>query len=423
LKDPHEDQTVTVDSHAAGLPLFAPNASALPHELKAKSKQGPWIATLVALGLVVFVLVLSLARHPGGASAAPALLIVTAPLVVLFAIVAALNARRPVYVLYPDRIEVRTLFGAHALARADIAGVSQVRKTRSGSYFCIVARPDRGDGMRLDGRLRDDPAVAAWLEGAPDPQVTAVAEDRAQVLADLRYGPTPEAREARLQLVRIVVIGFSVACVAAALWIFVAPLDRMALAIAALATALAAALSGAAGGLVIWRPVRRARPSIAAGALPALALALKALTVKMLHAEPLVWAGCGLGVAALVFVAQRPSPWGTRAQSAVVAGVVGFVAAYGLGVAIDAGLDAAPAQTYVATVADMWVHHGRSTSYELRLTPWGGDGARTVSVSRELYGQLRVGAPVCPVRHPGALALAWYQLAPCATGAWSRGPG
>jgi hypothetical protein len=414
---------VTVDSSAAGLPLFAPNASALPHELKSRRMQGPWVATLLALGLFPFALVLSLAHHPGGPAVTPGFLVVAAPIVVLFVIVAGLGARRPVYVLYPDRIEVRTLFGRRTLARADIAGVSQVRRNRYSSYFSIVARPERGDGVRLDGRLREDPALAAWLEGAPDPQATAVAEDRAQVLADLRYGPTPEAREARLRLVRIVVIGFSVACAAAAVWVFVAPLDRMALAIAVLAAAFAAALSAGAGGLVVWRPVRRARPSIAAGALPALALALKALGVKMLHAEPLVWAGCGLGVAALAFVAQRPSPWGTRAQSAVVAGVLGFIAAYGLGVAIDAGLDAAPPQTYVATVADMWVSRGRSTSYELRLTPWGGDGARTVSVSRELYGQLRLGASVCPVRHPGALALAWYQVAPCATGFALRAPG
>jgi len=60
------------------------------------------------------------------------------------------------------------------------------------------------------------------------------------------------------------------------------------------------------------------------------------------------------------------------------------------------------------------VRHGKSTSYNLKLAPWGPVATvDSVSVSASTYQQTSVGQTVCVGLHPGAFALRWFVLQAC----------
>jgi len=396
---------------------IAPNASQLPYEVRASLGSKISVFVLLALTLAAAVLgAAAVARQPATLATGAALLFV----VLLLAMAAVCGlvvwlGRGPALVLYPDRVEKRELWGVRSLSRREIEGVTKVHQSRNGAWFEIVAKPGAGDGMHLDAAMRGDPVVEAWLSGAPDPATHAKARDHAQVLADLRYGGSAEERERRLKQARLLAIVFSAVCTLLALWLgLFASLDPSALAFAVLTAATALAMAAGSRGLIVWDGRARARPGVVLGLLPALAVSVKALvSVHMLTVGPLIWGGVGLGVAVAAFVAQQPSRHGMRLSHAALAGLLGGLIAYGGGVALDVGLDAARPQSFTTTVTGMEVLRGRSNTYRLHLAPWGPDGAQRADVSRSFYAGVTVGAAICPARHPGALGLAWYQLAPC----------
>lgn len=406
-----------VEPSEAGFPPVASNASQLPHEVREGLGSRAPVFILLALALLAAVLgVSAVARQPAmmATGAGPIFLVL---LLLMIAACGFLGwrGRGPALVLHPDRVEKRELWGVRSLARRDIEGVTQVHRTRNGAWFEIVAKPGAGDGMHLDAAMRQDPVVEAWLGCAPDPSTQARERDRAQVLADLRYGANVEERSRRLGQARLLAIVFNVVCAGLAVWLaFFAWLDPSALAMAVLAAATAVAMAAGSRGLIVWNEMGRARPGVMMGLLPALAVSLRAVfTIHMLAAAPLVWGGCGFGVAVAAFVAQQPSRHGLRLRHAAMAAVLGGLIAYGGGVALDVGLDTARPRSFATTVTEMDILRGKSNTYRLYLAPWGPDGPQRIDVSRSFYDSVTVGGAVCPVRHPGALGLPWYQLTRC----------
>jgi hypothetical protein len=136
--------------------------------------------------------------------------------------------------------------------------------------------------------------------------------------------------------------------------------------------------------------------------------------VHTIHPGPLIAAAWATGCGAVILGLLRPSPTGTRSNLALGLGVLAGVGVYGAAVALDVGLDIAPAQTFQTTVLDMRVSHGKSTTYSLYLTPWADDSDRSVNVSSKLYYGVAVGSQLCPQRHPGAFGLPWFELKLCA---------
>jgi hypothetical protein len=76
--------------------------------------------------------------------------------------------------------------------------------------------------------------------------------------------------------------------------------------------------------------------------------------------------------------------------------------------------DQSKASTYQVSVTGKHSTSGRSTSYYLRLAPWGPiQEPNQLSVTSSIYRGIEAGDQVCLGLHEGRLHLAWYQLTDC----------
>ncbi|MBB1180634.1 hypothetical protein DSM05_15940, partial [Pseudomonas sp. FW305-3-2-15-E-TSA4] len=84
------------------------------------------------------------------------------------------------------------------LSRSAIRGVGGTIHSRGGSYFQIIPLVPSEPTISLSASVREDPVVAAWLQGAPNPDAEKLAADRAAVLSDPRFGATQAERTTKL---------------------------------------------------------------------------------------------------------------------------------------------------------------------------------------------------------------------------------
>jgi hypothetical protein len=127
--------------------------------------------------------------------------------------------------------------------------------------------------------------------------------------------------------------------------------------------------------------------------------------------------GAAAGAAGFLVVGltrwRRPGVSGPG-QFLILMGVIGAALGYGAPAMVDIRFDGSAPQPFRATVNSMFVTHGKSTSYTLRLAPWGPKTEENpVSVSSSLYRQVSPGNEVCIALHRGALGLAWYEVRLC----------
>jgi hypothetical protein len=100
----------------------------------------------------------------------------------------------------------------------------------------------------------------------------------------------------------------------------------------------------------------------------------------------------------------------------VWAALVMFAGFYGYGViaAADVVFDNSAAEPYSAVVVGGHVSRGRSTTYYLRLAPWGPiDHEKDVSVNYTVYHHAHLGDAVCATLHNGSLRAPWFRVASC----------
>jgi hypothetical protein len=103
-------------------------------------------------------------------------------------------------------------------------------------------------------------------------------------------------------------------------------------------------------------------------------------------------------------------PWVFVILLALIGGALG----YGAPAMIDVRFDTSEAQPIHSPISSMYASRGRSTTYHLRLPPWGPrTQPNTVTVSGSLYDRLNPGDPVCIDLHPGLLQISWFVVQAC----------
>ena len=108
--------------------------------------------------------------------------------------------------------------------------------------------------------------------------------------------------------------------------------------------------------------------------------------------------------------------WTSATRWALLAALIifGSISSIGVTNALDVVPDHSVAAVYSAQVVKLYESHGKTTTYYLRLTPWGPIGYYDdVSVSQKRYERAHVGDVVCTGLHPGFLHAAWYTLVAC----------
>jgi hypothetical protein len=133
--------------------------------------------------------------------------------------------------------------------------------------------------------------------------------------------------------------------------------------------------------------------------------------------EPLIAAGImGIALAVAAWFLIEPD---RRDRIFVAACTVALGVAWGWGVTTltNAAEDTVPTRFYASAIEDRRISSGRSTSYYLRLAPWGPvAGSQQVGVGRVVYDQMAGAAVACIDLHDGLFGWRWHVVHRCASG-------
>ena len=122
-----------------------------------------------------------------------------------------------------------------------------------------------------------------------------------------------------------------------------------------------------------------------------------------------------------IFLAQSDPHFHNRTVAAISVFFIGTALSYGAIAQFDVLADRSAPITYQTNVLGKRADNGRTTTYYLRVAPWGSrQDAQEIAVPLALYRIIRPGQPVDIHLFSGALHLPWYSLSPGATSAADR---
>ena len=369
------------------------------------------IAACIALGAFVLFLAIGLQTER---QSDPLMLLmgVGLALVAIYVVVLALRSR---LVLDGERIAVRGAFRERSAERSQIEGYRTIR-TRGGDIRQLVLKEGRGT-IDIDTNFDTDDDYNAWMQDVPDLDE----RDKQQLLAEIEsrqdLGATPEERLGALAQAKQIAVGLTVAAGAAVAglnfgskgWIVCCALMAM------LAPLVAA-------WLCIQQPLlyaflkKKADPraeTFFVLMVSGLGLLIRMREVHMVSLQPLL---IGMILVGLLIAALFYWPATQSAGRASVISVLIFAGmyAYGAVAVADVFLDRAKSVVYSASVVGSHVQRGKSTTYYLRLSPWGPvEDEDDVSVAESIYSSAHIGDQVCLNLSPGWLKAAWFRVVPC----------
>ena len=318
-------------------------------------------------------------------------------------------------ILQADSIEVFEIYRRRYLPRLEIEGRAHFIYGQGMSAWVLVPKPGFGGKIKLSTLLKTDKAFLTWIHSLPDLDLEkkrTAERERSQAVASIK-----EQGVAELTL-RRVASGLTVATYAlgfgSLLWSD--PDHVLTWSLLALPWVGILLVAKFAPFYRFGGPRNSPLPDLSLALIgPGLFLALGALR----SIAPVGWEGplliSVLGSFMLVGAAFWRDPWlqkhhGTTVLLALICCSYG----YGAGMQVNALLDRSTPKSYRVIVTAKHVSHGRSTSYHLRLAPWGPEvNGQDLMVSRSTYAGIKQGDTVCMVLRSGAMGVAWSKLARC----------
>ena len=321
-------------------------------------------------------------------------------------------------VLQGSVLEIVELWRTQRIRREELASRQSVRRPNAPAQLVLQFKQSGRRPAKIPLVFSMDTQFHAWIEPIPDLDTMAASALEAQIRSDPELGATAEERIARFaqasQFARYV------SFVGPALFFWSAFYPRPYV----LIIAILAALPWVCVGLMMKYPgvyqlngkAGSGRPDltgafIAGGVLLAMRSYFDAHILDWSALLP--WAA-----AAGIFLAVAMG-WVNRSATRRVGNMIVILlvsGAYGFGAATYANsvFDASTPSSYRPSVLHKHVSGGRYRTYELLVGPWGTrKAAENINVSAALYGQLRVGQPVCVALRSGALGIQWYRVSVC----------
>lgn len=317
-------------------------------------------------------------------------------------------------ILHPDRIEHYAVRTVRSLRREEIKGW-RVVWWKYYSTLVLVPRKRELKGLRIILMLKKDEAFDAWMASLPNVDDVERAESAARIVEDQSVAATAEERSDLLAGARNKAKVLNSIAGIAAVWGFFYPRPyQVAMAVLGFVPLAAMALLATGGRLYQLRGRRNdARADLSlAFFLPGLALGLRSLLdFNLVEWMPIIkMMVAGTVVLTILLVAA------SRGMSEKPWAIAPFVLVYLFGAITQANtlLDHSKRQVFALRVLDKRVSHGKSTSYYLRVEPWGPrSNENEVEVPSSMYQAVSVGQNACVLLWPGALHAPWYVVRTC----------
>ena len=319
------------------------------------------------------------------------------------------------------RIAVRGVFQEKTADLSEIEGFRTV-SNRNGTFRVLQLKEGRGT-ITISSRFDTDDDYRAYFQQIEDLDDT----HRKTILAEIEQqqdlGATPEERVAALQTAKTwSVFALIVTATAALALNFGGPvLQQPSAAVLGLAP-LAAVFLVLRSPLLyaVFKRKKDPRAELSFILLVAgFGFLIRMREITFVSMQPLLLL-MAVAAGAVIFgyysSVQSASSRGALFGLLILAGLYG----YGLVTVTDTIFDGSAGVNYSAPVVGKHTVSGRSTTYYLRLAPWGPlETEKDVSVSSTLYRELAPGEQLCMVLHPGTLHAAWFRVYRCSDGAAS----
>jgi len=338
-------------------------------------------------------------------------LFLTAAGIYLFAV--ALRSR---LVIEGSRIEVRYAIRERSADRSEIEGF-RVASSRNGTYTYLHLRDGRRTIAISQGFSTDDD-YRAWFQQLTDLDK----RDREALLDEIskqeNLGATPKERLEALATAKTWSVFLLIVAVTTAAGLNLAPADFRLPCAAVLALVPVAVLfltHRAPLLYAIFKPKSDPRAEMSYALMVAsfgFLFRLRGFHLVSLQPLSLIMVMIAVAYCAVLYSSSRKS---SSVRGSLIA-VIFFAGIYSYGLAgvADTLPDHSTAKIYSVSVIDKHMSSGRSTSYYLRVEPWGPfQTPNQVSVSSREYGEADPGDQVCLALHPGSLHAPWYQTVPC----------
>jgi hypothetical protein len=355
-----------------------------------------------------------LAFHPVNGGIASLLLLATVSAGFIFLGVAgAASAFKSKVTLFADRIEVEGILMRNTLLRSQIRGW----RIKPSTPLTLVVQPreKRGNAIKVGLLFPIDHEFSKWFDSLPslDEEEMNASLDEIEKNTDL--GATHSERSENLGRARTQTRILTIVSVPAYLWGFFYP-HPYALSITVLS------ILPCVGVAMVWRSKGLIRidqrkndihPTAAYAVMfPPLVLLLRAvLDFNILWSVRPALISLALGAAFIMTALVADSELRKSKGTAVILSL--FSLAYGCGLTIESNalLDRSSGELFTAVVQGQHVDSGKTTSYDLELSPWGPKtGENDLEVSKKTYSAIRGGDDVSIELRKGALGINWYYL-------------
>jgi hypothetical protein len=317
-------------------------------------------------------------------------------------------------ILRPDAVEVQNPLSKRTMLREEIGWRRFLPNT---STIELLPRDKSQKKLKIAFFSKPDALFTAWFASIPDIDAAELAKSDSEIASDVEFELTPEQRSEQLARARTTAKWLTRGALLISAWgVFYPRPYQLIMGILAAVPLLAVMLMLRSRGVYEMEGRRNdARPSLVIPFLiPSCVLAIRAITgVNFLRWLPLFTLSLAGACALTLLVASADRRMRERRADV---GAIFLTTFYALGVAAQADelLDRSTPQVFRVAVLSKRVSSGKSTTYYLRVEPWGPkQDANDVSVPGRLYGVVLPKQTVCINLLQGALKIPWYFATAC----------
>jgi hypothetical protein len=334
----------------------------------------------------------------------------------IYLIAAVLTSR---LILGPDFIEVKDFLSSKVFYRSDIAGY-RILPTQYISTLVFQPKAAERKKLKIPLYFRTDDAFREWFIDIPNLDREDLSQSMAELEAVVAHdSPGSDATEERIagayRTVRILNWAAGIASVWA--WIYPNPYRLAMLAVGVLPFIIIVLLARSHGLYQIEGRRNDARPSLAGAFIfPSCALAYRAIQdLHFLEWKPLLLTTLALAAVLTIFLAQSDPHFYNRAVAVISTFFIGTMFSFGVLAHFDVLADHSSPASYQTQVLEKRADNGRTTTYYLRVSPWGPrQNADEIEVPHALYNAISPGQLVSIHLYSGALHLPWFSVSPIA---------
>lgn len=313
-------------------------------------------------------------------------------------------------------ITIKRAYSSRSIPLKDIEGY---RRGEKDSLYIVPK--DGVKSMRIPINLERRSELIEWLEEKyPDLDLIELEKETQQLLDNDRFGLTKEERKTNLARARRVAgIAWFVSA-GLFTWVLIYPEPYEFLMIALLAAPLVAIYTTwyFKGLMRLTKTKSSPYPTVVIPALlPTFGILLRAIIGYDLYAfQKPAWTlllVASVLVTLIVIGACREGLRGEKAKALLYVCIFVVAGAYSYGAIVftNCFYDRSVPEKFRVQVTGKWISGGKSTSYYLKLSPWGRfEKGKQVTVSKSFYGRMETGDSLSVFLKQGKWNIPWYRV-------------